>query len=128
MFTFINYYKSTILRGLIAGMLLFLAGQILIWFQTNGQFINEWAKNNTLILSVVGGTTISYFFINATRLIAEHYDGLLWPGRFIGFSMGITSFAFLTWYFMGEGINMKTWVSLGLALALICVQLFWKVS
>lgn len=114
------------MRGLIAGMLLFLAGQILIWFQTNGQFINEWAKNNTLILSIVGGTTISYFFINATRLIAEHYDGLLWPGRFIGFSMGITSFAFLTWYFMGEGINTKTTICVILALAIISIQLFWK--
>jgi len=126
LFTFINYYKSTILRGLIAGMLLFLAGQILIWFQTNGQFINEWAKNNTFILSVVGGTTISYFFINATRLIAEHYNGLLWPGRFIGFSMGITSFAFLTWYFMGEGINTKTTICVILAVAIIIIQLFWK--
>jgi len=115
------------LRGLLAGILLFLAGQTLIWFQTNGQFLNEWAKKNPLILSVVGGTAISYMFIKANALIATHYDGLLWPGRFIGFSMGITSFAFLTWAFMGEGINMKTAVSLILAFALISVQLFWKV-
>ena len=107
-------------------MLLFLAGQTLIWFQTNGQFINEWAKKNPLILSVVGGTVISYMFIKATAFIAAYYDGALWPGRFIGFSMGITSFAFLTWYFLGEGINMKTAVSLVLAFALISVQLFWK--
>lgn len=107
-------------------MLLFLAGQTLIWFQTNGQFINEWAKKNPLILSVVGGTAISYMFIKATAFIATYYDGALWPGRFIGFSMGITSFAFLTWYFLGEGINMKTSVSLVLAFALIAVQLFWK--
>ena len=36
------------------------------------------------------------------------------------------AFAFLTWYFMGEGINTKTMVSLALAFALICVQLLWK--
>lgn len=107
-------------------MLLFLAGQTLIWFQTNGQFISEWAKKNPLILSIVGGTAISYMFIKATALIAGYYDGALWPGRFIGFSMGITSFAFLTWYFLGEGINMKTTISLILAFALISVQLFWK--
>ena len=71
-------------------------------------------------------TVISYMFIKATALIAAHYDGALWPGRFIGFSMGITSFAFLTWYFLGEGINAKTGVSLCLAFALISVQLFWK--
>lgn len=114
------------MRGLLIGILCFLVGQTLIWFQTNGQFINEWAKNNTLILSLVGGTTISYFFINGTRLIAEHYDGLLWPGRFIGFSMGITSFAFLTWWLMGEGINMKTTICVILAVAIISIQLFWK--
>lgn len=108
-------------------MLLFLAGQTLIWFQTNGQFISEWAKKNPLILSVIGGTAISYMFIKATALIAGYYDGALWPGRFIGFSMGITSFAFLTWCFLGEGINMKTAVSLILAFALISVQLFWKI-
>jgi len=116
------------LRGLGLGILFYLIGQTLIWFQTNGQFISPWAKKNTLLLSIVGGTIISWFFINGTRLVADHYDGLLWPGRFLGFSMGITSFAFLTWYFMGEGINIKTWVSLALAFALICVQLFWKVS
>ena len=114
------------MRGLLLGMLLFLAGQTLIWFQTNGQFISEWAKKNPLILSIVGGTAISYMFIKATALIAGYYDGALWPGRFIGFSMGITSFAFLTWYFLGEGINMKTTISLILAFALISVQLFWK--
>ena len=93
-------------------MLLFLGGQTLIWFQTNGQFINEWAKKNPWLISILGGTVISYMFIKATALIAAHYDGALWPGRFIGFSMGITSFAFLTWYFLGEGINAKTGVSL----------------
>jgi len=114
------------LRGLILGMLLFLGGQTLIWFQTNGQFINEWAKKNPWLISILGGTVISYMFIKATALIAAHYDGALWPGRFIGFSMGITSFAFLTWYFLGEGINAKTGVSLCLAFVLISVQLFWK--
>ena len=107
-------------------MLLFFAGQTMIWFQTNGQFISPWAKKNPIIISVLGGTIISYMFIKATAYIAGYYDGALWPGRFIGFSLGIASFAFLTWYFMGEGINSKTMVSLGLAVLLICVQLFWK--
>lgn len=114
------------MRSLLVGMLLFLAGQCLIWAQTNGQFIWPWFKRNPLILSVVGGTIISLIFIKATANIALYYDGALWPGRFIGFSMGISSFALLTWYFMGEGINTKTMVSLGLAFALISVQLLWK--
>ena len=114
------------MRSLLIGILLFLGGQIGIWFQTNSQFISPWAKRNPMILSVVGGTIISYMFIRATAFVAGYYDGALWPGRFIGFSMGIFSFALLTWYFMGEGINTKTMVSLCLAVALISVQLLWK--
>ena len=114
------------MKGLIAGIFLFLAGQILIWFQTNGQFLSEWVKKHPWIVSIIGGTLISYMFIKATALIAAHYGGLLWPGRFIGFSMGIMSFAFLTWWLMGEGINLKTTNCVGLATAIVCIQLFWK--
>lgn len=114
------------MRALLAGIGLYLIGQVLTWFQTNGQFISPWIKNHPLIISVVGGTAISYAFIKATALIASYYDGLIWPGRFIGFAVGIAAFAILTRVFMGEGINTKTVVSLSLALALICVQLLWK--
>lgn len=114
------------MKGLIYGVFLFALGQSMIWFQTNGQFIWPWFKKNPLILSIVGGTTISYLFIKATALIAYHYEGLIWPGRFIGFSVGILTFAILTNYFLGQGITPKTAVSLILALALMCVQLFWK--
>ena len=107
-------------------ILLFLSAQTLIWFQTNGQFIWKWFANNPLILSVVGGSTISYAFIYATKYAFEHFDGLLWPGRFLGFALGISSYAILTWFFMGEGITLKTLTSLILSAGIICVQLFWK--
>ena len=107
-------------------VLLFLFGQTLIWFQTNGQFLWKWFANNPLFLSVVGGTTISYAFIKATAYAYEHFDGLLWPGRFLGFALGISSYAILTWLFMGEGITLKTLTSLILSAGIICVQLFWK--
>ena len=107
-------------------MALFLIGQIMIWFQTNAQFISPWAKKNPWLLSIVGGSIISYMFIKATAFVANYYDGALWPGRFIGFSLGICSFTFLTWYFMNEGINGKIMISLVLSFILICVQLLWK--
>lgn len=114
------------LKNLFYGILLFALGQAMIWFQTNGQFIWPWFKKNPLILSIVGGTTISYMFIKATALIASHYGGLIWPGRFIGFSVGILTFGILTNYYLTEGISLKTGVSLFLAFALLCVQIFWK--
>lgn len=112
--------------GFAYGVFLFLIAQALIWIQTNGQFIWPWFKKNPIIISILGGSVISYIFIMATRYVVEYFDGLLWPGRFIGFASGIFVFTILTWHFMGEGINMKTGVSLVLASALIAIQLFWK--
>tara|TARA_R110002167_G_scaffold114606_7_gene288484 strand:+ start:2276 stop:2620 length:345 start_codon:yes stop_codon:yes gene_type:complete len=111
---------------LTLSVLLFMFGQTLIWFQTNGQFLWKWFANNPLILSIVGGSTISYAFIYGTKFAYEHFDGLLWPGRFLGFALGISSYALLTWYFMGEGISWKTATSLILSIGIIFVQLFWK--
>ena len=114
------------MKGLIAGTALFALGQALIWIQTNGQFVWPWFKKNPMILSIVGGTTISYMFIIATKLIAEHYDGQVWPGRFIGFTCGIITFSALTYFLLDEGITTKTMICLFLALGILGVQVFWK--
>ena len=111
---------------LLLGILCFVFGQTLIWYQTNGQFLWEWAAKNTLLISLVGGTTISYFFISGTKHIVQFSDGLLWPGRLMGFGIGITSFTILTLLYMGEGLTTKTITSLILALALVSIQIFWK--
>ena len=114
------------MRNLIGGVALFVLSQILIWIQTNGQFVWPWFKKNPLLVSLMGGTLISYLFIVGTRLVAEHFDGLLWPGRFIGQSTGILVFAAMTFLLLNEGINTKTTISLILAAILICIQIFWK--
>ena len=114
------------MNKLLLAFLLFFTGQAAIWFQTNGQFVWPWFKKNPFTVSVLFGTAISYILIYGTKFMVEYYDGLLWPGRFIGFGSGIISFTFLTWYFLGEGITTKTIVSLCLACSLIGIQLFWK--
>ena len=98
----------------------------MIWFQTNGQFVWPWFKRNPILIALIGGSTISYMFIVATKYVAEYYDGQLWPGRFIGFAMGMVSFGLLTYFIMDEPLNQKTIISLSLSVILICVQLFWK--
>ena len=69
---------------------------------------------------------ISFLYIWATKYIVNGFDGLLWPGRFIGFSIGMVVYAIFTSYFFNEGITMKTAVSLSLCLLLITIQVFWK--
>jgi len=114
------------MRGLLYGILFYAIGQALTWFQTNGQFLWPFFRKNQFLVAAVGGTAISWLFIVATRLIAEYNNGLVWPGRFIGFSVGIFTFAIMTNHFLGEGLSAKTLVSLTLATVLIAVQLFWK--
>ncbi len=114
------------MNQLVIGILLFTLGQVLIWIQTNGQFLWKWFDKNPLILSITFGTIISYIFIYATKYVVNHFDGLLWPGRFIGFGTGMISFVILTWIFMGEGISTKTAISLVLATTLVSIQILWK--
>ena len=114
------------MTNLIVGVLLMVTGQILIWFQTNGQFVWDSFKRNPFLLSVIGGTIISYLFITSTKYLVTYFDGLLWPGRLMGFGIGIFAFTFLTWYYMGESVTPKTIVSLILALTLVSIQIFWK--
>lgn len=114
------------MRNLIIGTLLFTLGQSLIWIQTNGQFIWPWFKKNPWLISFGFGGVISFILIKATGFVAEYYGGMVWPGRFIGFSTGIFVFTFLTYYLLHEGINLKTAISLILAIALISIQIFWK--
>lgn len=114
------------MKNLIVGVTLFIIAQALIWIQTNGQFVWPWFKRNPLLISMIGGTFISYIFIKGTYLVAQHFDGQLWPGRFLGQATGIVIFAGMTFLFLNEGINTKTGISLVLAAVLIGIQIFWK--
>ena len=111
---------------LLAGVGLFLFGQILIWYQTNGQFKWEWCAKNPFAMAMIFSIPISFAFIVATKYVVGYFDGQLWPGRFIGFATGIMTFAILTSFYMNEGINAKTAISLVLAIALVAIQILWK--
>ena len=112
-------------RELLIGIGIFILAHIIVWFQLNGQFFNEWFKSNNFILALFG-VPISYLYIWATKYCYEGFDGLIWPGRFIGFACGMVIFAAFASFIMGEGITVKTGLSLILAVALVGIQIFWK--
>ena len=113
------------MNNISTGILLFITTHIIIWFQVNGQFVWPWAKEHPWVMATLG-IPISYALIIATKYIVAGFDGLLWPGRLVGFGLGMIVMALLTWYFMGEGLNTKTLASLLIATGLVCVQVFWK--
>ena len=72
------------------------------------------------------GMPITWIFMMATKHLIGWSDGVLWPTRLIGFSVGIVVFAILSKVLFGETISAKTAVCIGLALLIIVVQIFWK--
>jgi len=104
---------------------LFTIGQASVWFQTNSQFISEWAKKNPFYLSLLG-IPISLIYIKATNYGGLAFNGNLWPQRFLSFSIGIVIFASFTYLFLGEHMNLKSWISIALAICIISIQVFMK--
>jgi hypothetical protein len=112
-------------RLIIFSILLFLLGHVFVWLQLNGPILWPGFKKYKILL-VIMGIPITYIFMEATRLTVTGFEGLFWPGRFVGFVCGITIFTIFTYAFAGEAITLKTIVSLILAFSLIIIQLFWK--
>lgn len=103
-------------------IVVFLAAQTLAWLQINGQFIWPWAKDHRVLLSLVG-VPISYLLMVASDFAYDGMDGKLWPGRFLAFAIGMFVFTILTSTLLGEGITVKSGVSLFLAVVIIVLQL-----
>ena len=95
--------------------------QIVIWFQLNAQVKWDWFKDNYLLMSILG-MPISYALMQSTRLGWEGF-GELWPIRLLGFAVGIMSFPVLTYLVLGEGVTLKTGISLILGTVILLLQL-----
>jgi len=117
-----------IIKDLFIGIGAFFIAHVLTFYQLNGQFLKtDWFRKNEFIVASCG-IILSFFYIWGTKYSVQGMGGLLWPARFIGFGVGMIIYAIMVNYHFSEGINNKTWVSLGLALILICIQIFWKIK
>ena len=114
-----------IVKLLQGGGLIFIA-QTLVWFQMYGILKIDWLKDNKTLFVYSLAIPITFLFVNAVRLCIEAFDGDMYLSRFLTFTLGVISFAILTWYFNGEGITIKTGVSLTLSFCIILIQIFWK--
>tara|TARA_R110002167_G_scaffold348273_1_gene559471 strand:+ start:939 stop:1349 length:411 start_codon:yes stop_codon:yes gene_type:complete len=120
-----NENKIMELGKLFIGIFWFIIGHVFVFIQLNGQFKWDWFKKNEFIVAL-SGLIISYFYIWGTKYTVEAFDGLLWPARFIGFSIGMVTYTLGVNFFFKEGINNKTLVSLILCFILVLVQILWK--
>ena len=105
---------------LLCIIILFLV-QIVVWFQLNAQVRWDWFKDNYWLMSLLG-IPISYALMYSTKYGYAGF-GELWPIRLMGFAVGILSFPVITYLVLGEGVTLKTGISLGLAVIIMLLQL-----
>ena len=99
--------------------------QIFTFAQLQGQFRWEWFKHHPILVSFMG-IPISLLYLGSVKYLVEHFEGQLWPSRLIGFSIGAMVFSYMAHSWFQEPFSIKTLVCLGLAFAIMMIQLFWK--
>lgn len=110
---------------LLLGVLYGTIAQVLTFLQLQGTVKWPWLMENKWI-AVLAGIPISFLYMSSAHNIINHFDGAIWPGRLIGFSIGVIIFTVMASVFFGEAITAKTGVTLALSVIILLVQIFWK--
>lgn len=110
---------------LLLGIFYGILAQILTFAQLQSQFKYEWAKENMVLMSLLG-IPVSYLYIISVQNLVSYYDSNLWPSRIVGFGIGVLVYTGMTWLWFREPVTIKTGVCLVLALVVILVQIYWK--
>ena len=98
--------------------------QIILFIQLQGQLVWKFPKENPYIM-VLLGLPISWIFMRTTKILNEHFEAN-WPGRLIGFGIGVVVFTIMSWLVFKEHPDLKTMICLGLASLIVLIQIFGK--
>lgn len=109
---------------IVYAIILAALAQVISFIQLQGQMVWKFPKENPYIMMLLG-LPISLIFIKTTKLFNEHYSAN-WPGRLIGFGVGIIIFTILSWMIFKEHPTPKTITCLSLATLIVLLQIFWK--
>jgi hypothetical protein len=110
---------------LLLGILFGTIAQMLVFIQLQGSIKYQIFKDYKWIVLLMG-IPITWLFLESVKYIYEWSGGQIWPGRLIGFSIGITVFTLMSVILFGEGISVKTGVCLLLSAIILIIQIFWK--
>ena len=108
---------------IVYAILLSALAQSISFIQLQGQIIWKFPKENPYIMMLLG-LPISFLFIKVTKLFYEQYEAN-WPGRLIGFGIGVIVFTIMSWLLFKEYPTPKTLICLGLAFIIILIQMIW---
>ena len=111
------------IKYILLTIILFLSVNVIIWYQLNSQLVWEWAKGTkSMWLMSLLGVPISLLLWLGTKWGYVAF-GNLWSVRFIGFAMSMLTFPIMTYFYLGEAMTMKTFLTLGLAIIIMLLQL-----
>ena len=110
-------------KYIVTSILLFIIGNVLVWYQLNSQLVWDWAKGNKSmwIMSLLG-IPISLLFWLCTKWGYVGF-GNLWAVRFLGFATSMMTFPIMTYFYLGETITIKTFITIVLAFIIMLLQL-----
>jgi len=108
------------------GILFFIIGNILAWFQFNSQFVWSWWEDKPLFSSFIFAIPMGICFWYAIKFIVED-TGKLWTSKLVGFGVSNIIFAVFTYLFLKESaLTAKTLTCLVLSSLIIGIQVGWK--
>ena len=111
-------------KHILLTIILFIVGNIIVWYQLNSQLVWDWAKSNKSmwIMSLLG-VPISLLFWLCTKWGYIGF-GNLWAVRWLAFGSSMLVFPIMTYFYLGEPMTFKTILTLGLAIIIMIIQLF----
>lgn len=106
------------------GSVLITLANVIIWFTTNGQFFSKWFAENKTTTALLAGIPTTYLCIWSSKYFYQAFGNLAWPGRFMSFVSGTLIMALFASLILGEGMSVKTLISIALSLAIVAVQVW----
>ncbi len=100
----------------------FIVANILVWYQLNSQLVWKWAEGykSMWIMSLLG-IPISLLFWLCTKWGYLGF-GNLWAVRFIGFACSMITFPIMTYFYLGEPVTLKIYITILLATVIMILQ------
>ena len=111
------------IKYIVLSTVIFLFSQILIWYQLNSQLVWKWAEGHkSMMWMSLLGIPISMLMWYCTKWGYIGF-GSLWAVRFMGFATSMLVFPIMTYFYLGEPMTLKVWITLILALIIMILQL-----
>ena len=110
-------------KYIVLTIISFLIANVLVWYQLNSQLVWSWAKGykSMWIMSLLG-IPISLLFWLCTKWGYIGF-GNLWAVRWLAFGSSMLVFPIMTYFYLGETITVKTFITIILAFIIMLLQL-----